>query len=184
MKITERLLRKIITEELEEARRTEPVRDDDTYEYKLYSKVVPSQDAQEDLSDMLYAAGLGDDDVEINVGKGGTYTVFVHRELPRSAAGKAAKRALDSYPDVAVSKPRGKRMSSAAAPPTASVTPAGTPVDLFDRKTLKRVPCSVYHDRKPGMETIVVLSIAMPPDGVVRLRAEDAQALAAALRGR
>lgn len=184
MKITEQLLRKIITEELEEARRTDPVRDDADYEYKLYSKVVPSQGESEDLSDMLYAAGLGDDDFEVKVGKGGTYTVFVHRELPRSAAGKAAKRALDSYPDAAEPSPRGKRSSPARAPAEASDTPTGTPVSLFDRKTLKRVPCSVYHDRKPNMEPIVVLSIAMPPDGVVRLRAEDAQALAAALRGR
>lgn len=183
MKITEQLLRKIITEELEEARRTDPVRDDADYEYKLYSKVVPSQGESEDLSDMLYAAGLGDDDFEVKVGKGGTYTVFVHRELPRSAAGKAAKRALDSYPDVVAAPRRGSRAPAATAPSEVA-TPAGTPVNLFDRKTLKRVPCSVYHDRKPNMEPIVVLSIAMPPDGVVRLRAEDAQALAAALRGR
>lgn len=183
MKITAQLLRSIIAEELEEARRTDPTRDDDTYEYKLYGKVVPSQGEEEDLSDMLYAAGLGEDDFEVKVGKGGTYTVFVHRELPRSAAGKAAKRALDSYPDVVASPRRGSRSPAAAAPPEVA-TPAGTPVNLFDRKTMKRVPCSVYHDRKPNMEPIVVLSIAMPPDGVVRLRAEDAQALAAALRGR
>lgn len=104
-------------------------------------------------------------------------------ELPKSAAGKKAKAMLDSYPDAAPAKRR-PRGAASGEPSGAAPGPAGTPVNLYDRKTGKRVACTVAHDKKPGMEPIVVLSITMPPDGVVRMRPDEAEDLARALRGR
>ena len=183
MKLTTSQLKKIIAEEVAEARRTEPRRDDEDYEFGLYKKLVPDEESDE-VTQLLYAAGLDDDneDFSLKMGPRGQTIIQLNMELPKSAAGKKVKAVLDAYPDY--SAPKRKR----AAPPGAAGSywdaPAGTPVNLYDRKTGKRVPCTVAHDKKPGVEPIVVLSITMPPDGVLRMRADEAEELARALRGR
>ena len=180
MKLTTSQLKKIIAEEVAEARRTEPRRDDEDYEFGLYKKLVPDEESDE-VTQLLYAAGLDDDneDFSLKMGPRGQTIIQLNMELPKSAAGKKVKAVLDAYPDY--SAPKRKRAAAGAA---AAAGPVGTPVDIYNRSTGKRVPVSVAHDKKPGMEPLVVLSITMPPDGVVRMRPEEAAALAAALRGR
>ena len=184
MKISAGQLKAIIAEEVgavAEARRDAPRRDDEDYEFGLYKKLVPDEESDE-VTQLLYAAGLDDDneDFSLKVGPRNQTIVQVNMELPKSAAGKKVAAVLAAYPDV----PAPKRKRAAAAPGAAAAGPVGTPVDIYNRSTGKRVPCTVAHDRKPGVEPIVVLTIAMPPDGVVRMRADEAAALAAALRGR
>ena len=66
-----------------------PARDSEDYVYKLYNKQLPSH-SYDDMMDLLYSANLGDDDFEFRTARLGTQ-VWVHRELPKSAAGKRAK---------------------------------------------------------------------------------------------
>ena len=83
-----------------------PARDSEDYMYKLYTKQLPD-DSYDDMMNLLYAADLGDDDFEFRDSRLGTQ-VWVHRELPKSPAGKRAKKALDALPNVAP-KPKRKR---------------------------------------------------------------------------
>jgi hypothetical protein len=83
-----------------------PARDSEDYMYKLYTKQLPSH-SYDDMMNLLYAADLGDDDFEFRDSRLGTQ-VWVHRELPKSPAGKRAKKALDALPNVAP-KPKRKR---------------------------------------------------------------------------
>ena len=193
MKITTGQLKKIIAEELDnvaEARRDAPRRDDEDYEFGLYKKLVPDEESDE-VTQLLYAAGLSDDneDFSLKMGPRDQTIIQVNMELPKSPAGKKVKAVLDSYPDAPAARSRsglGPPPKKGAPPKPGSYwdAPAGTPVNLYDRKTGKRVPCTVAHDKKPGVEPIVVLSITMPPDGVLRMRADEAEELARALRGR
>lgn len=98
-------------------RSSAPARDSEDYVYKRHNKVVPNEQYKEVVR-LLFAAGFDDrDDFELKVGKRGTSIVHVHRELPRSAAGKKLAKIFAALPDF-VSPKRKRRVQKVVTCPT------------------------------------------------------------------
>jgi len=104
---------------IKSARRSSaPARDSEDYMYKLHSKVVPNEEQYREVVRLLFAAGFDDrDDFELKVGKRGTSIVHVHRELPRSAAGKKLAKIFAALPDFVAPK-RKRRVQKVVTCPT------------------------------------------------------------------
>lgn len=101
------------------SRSSAPARDSADYVYKRHSKVVPNEEQYKEVVRLLFAAGFDDrNDFELKVGpKRGTSIVHVHRELPRSAAGKKLAKIFAGMPDFVPPK-RKRRVQKVVTCPT------------------------------------------------------------------